>query len=104
MGVQVGVSIKPMEKPEISLDYHKFNLARKRAAWYYCTGKKMRWAPSGASGSDLGDEIDLVWRYRIHPRIGLMAGCAAFFPGNFVKATGSSDNVYRAFGQIMINI
>jgi len=104
MDVQVGVSIKPMEKMKISLDYHNFSLAQKKDAWYYCTGKKMRWDPTGSSGSSLGDEIDLVWQYQIHPRIGLMAGCAAFFPGDFVEATGSYANAYWAFGQLMIKI
>ncbi|MCF8143000.1 MAG: alginate export family protein [Deltaproteobacteria bacterium] len=104
MDIQVGVSVKPVEKMKISLDYHNFSLAQKKDAWYYCTGKKMRWDPTGASGSDLGNEIDLVWQYQIHPRIGLMAGCAAFFPGDFVEATGSDDNAYWAFGQIMIKI
>jgi hypothetical protein len=102
--VQIGVSVKPVEKMKISLDYQNFSLARKKDAWYYSNEKKMRWDSTGASGSSLADEIDLVWRYQIHPRIDLMAGCAAFFPGDFVKATGSDDNAYWAFGQIMIKI
>jgi hypothetical protein len=102
--VQIGVSVKPVEKMKISLDYHNFSLAQKKDAWYYSNEKKMRWDPTGASGSSLGDEIDLIWQYQIHPRIDLMAGCAAFFPGDFVRATGSHDNAYWAFGQFRIKI
>ena len=99
---QVGVSVKPLKGMKLSLDYHNFSLAQKKDAWYYSTGKKMRSDPTGASGSDLGDEIDLMWWYDIHPRVNLMAGCAMFFPGGFVKATGTHDNAYWAFGQIAI--
>jgi len=101
---QVGVSVKPIKGMKLSLDYHHFNLAQKKDAWYYGTGKKMRWDPTGESGSDLGDEIDLIWKYRVHRRITLMAGCAAFFPGDFIKATGTHENAYWAFGQIEIKI
>ncbi len=100
--VHTGVSIKPVEGMKLSLDYHNFSLAQKKDAWYYSNGKKMRWDPTGNSGSGLGNEIDLIWRHQIHPRIQLMAGCAAFFPGEFVKATGSHDNAYWAFGQLTI--
>ena len=102
--LKLGVSVKPMKRMKLSLDYHHFNLAQKKDAWYYCTGKKMRWDPAGESGSDLGDEIDLIWKYHIHRRVTLMAGCAAFFPGDFVKATGSHENAYWGFGQIEIKI
>jgi hypothetical protein len=99
---QVGVSVRPFKGMKLSLDYHNLSLAQKKDAWYYSTGKKMRSDPTGASGSDLGDEIDLMWWYDIHPRVNLMAGCAVFFPGDFVKATGTHDNAYWAFGQIAI--
>ena len=38
------------------------------------------------------------------PRIGLMAGCAGFYPGEFVEKTGSHEDAYWAFGQIEIKI
>ncbi|VBB45461.1 conserved hypothetical protein [uncultured Desulfatiglans sp.] len=102
--LQVGVGVKPAEKMKLSLDYHHFRLAEDRDAWYYCTGKKMRWDPTGSSGSELGDEIDLIWKYQVCPRIGLMAGCAGFYPGEFVEKTGSHEDAYWAFGQIEIKI
>ena len=98
--VQVGASVKPMKKMKLSLDYHHFTLAQKKDAWYYCNGKKMRWDPTGESGSDLGDEIDLIWKYHVHRYITLMAGCAAFFPGDFIKKTGTHENAYWAFSQV----
>ncbi len=102
--VQVGVSVKPIKPMKLSLDFHRFQLAQARDAWYYCTGKKMRWDPTGASGRDLGDEIDLIWKYRAHRHVTLMAGCCAFFPGNFIQSTGPAGNAYWAFGQVEFKI
>ena len=102
--MEVSGSVKPMKGMKLSLAYHHFNLAQAKDAWYYCTGKKMRWDPTGASGTDLGDEIDLIWKYEFHPRLIFMAGCSAFFPGHFIEATGPAGNAYWAFGQIEIKI
>ena len=102
--LQLGISVQPVKRMKLSLDCHHFNLAQKRDAWYFGTGKKMQWDPTGESGSDLGNEIDLIWKYHIDPRVTLMAGCAAFFPGDFVKKTGSHENAYWGFGQIETGI
>lgn len=97
---EIGISVKPLKGMKVELDYHRFRLAQAKDAWYFCNGKKMRWDPSGASGRDLGQEIDLIWKYRVHRHITLMAGCAWFFPGDFIKATGTHDDARWAFGQI----
>ena len=102
--MQVGVSIKPLKLMKFSLDFNRFKLAQAKDAWYYCTGKKMRWDPTGASGRDLGDEIDLIWKYHVHRHVTLMAGCCAFFPGHFIQTTGPAGNAYWAFEQVEFKI
>lgn len=102
--MQVGVSIKPLKLMKFYLDFHRFKLAGAKDAWYYSTGKKMRWDPTGASGRDLGDEIDLIWKYDVCRHVTLMAGCCAFFPGYFIQTTGPAENAYWAFGQVEFKI
>lgn len=100
--IQMGVSVKPIRKMKLSLEFHRFKLAQAKDAWYYCTGKKMRWDPTGKSGRNLGYEIDLIWKYEVHRYMTLMAGCCAFFPGQFIEMTGASENAYWAFGQVLL--
>lgn len=102
--MRFGVSVKPLKAMKLSLDFHRFKLAQAKDAWYYSTGKKMRWDPTGASGKDLGDEIDLIWKFHVHQNITLMAGCCAFFPGHFIQVTGPSGNAYWAFGQVEFKV
>jgi hypothetical protein len=101
---QTGLSITPVKGVNVSLDYHWFRLAEKKDAWYYCNGKKMRWDKRGASGSTLGEELDLICKYRVNTWLELMAGYGIFFPGAFVENTGTHENAQWFFTQLQLNI
>ena len=101
---EISGSLQPIKRMKVELDYHRFRLAQEKDAWYFCNGKKMRWDPSGASGRNLGQEVDLIWKYRMCRHISLMAGYAWFSPGHFLKTTGTHDDAHWCFGQIEISL
>lgn len=97
---QATVSVKPCRNAKIALDYHFFRLASDKDAWYYCSGKAQRRDTSGASGSGLGQEIDLTARWQMNRNMELQAGVSHFFPGSFVRNTGSDGGATWAFMQV----
>ncbi|WP_051012470.1 alginate export family protein [Desulfobacula toluolica] len=101
--LQAEISIKPCKGVSVSLDYHWFSLAEKKDAWYYCNNKAMRKDNTGSSGSDLGQELDLICKYKVNPHLELMAGYAFFVPGSFAENTGSSEDAHWGFTQVTIS-
>lgn len=101
---QAGLSVTPVNGMKVGLDYHRFRLAEKKDAWYYANGKKMRRDKLGKAGSELGEEIDLICKYKLTPRLELMAGYGIFFPGTFIETTGSHETAQWFFTQIQLCI
>lgn len=102
---EVSFSIKPVSKLRVSLDYHYFELARKRDAWYYGTGKPQARDKSGGSGRALGQEIDLIAKYNLNEHVELMAGYSRFFSGPFIDRAchrGDADSDWT-FVQILLS-
>ena len=100
---QTGLSLEPMPGVRVCLDYHRFRLAEKRDAWYFCNGKQMRRDETGSSGSNLGGEVDLICKYKVNRHVEIMAGYGHFFPGTFVKKTGTHKDAQWAFTQLLLS-
>jgi hypothetical protein len=88
---QATFSVKPRKGVKIWVDYHYFRLDDARDAWYYCTGRPQRRDPTGASGSGLGHEIDLMAKWQMTKNLELFTGYAHFFPSTFIKRTPGGD-------------
>ena len=80
--------LRPAQSLDVHVQAHSFALAASRDAWYSTSLASVRRDPSGASGRDLGRELDVrvVWRAR--RRLELMTGLAYFWPGAFIRQTG----------------
>ncbi|MFP4058098.1 MAG: alginate export family protein [Candidatus Brocadiia bacterium] len=96
---QATFSCKPLPRTAVRLDYHFFRLDEDEDAWYWCSGRPARRDPSGRAGSTLGQEIDLVARYKATERLSFLGGYAHFFPGSFVERTGESPDADWVFFQ-----
>ncbi len=87
---QATFRVQPSERAEIILDWHYFELDQAQDAWYYGNGRPQRWDPTGGSGRQLGHEIDLTLHYKVSDQLRLRAGYSHFFPGTFIRRTGTS--------------
>jgi len=80
--------------------YHIFHLAQARDALYNASGTPIRISPTGTAGTDVGQELDLLWQIVFNPRLDVVFGYSHFFAGSFVKATnpvnvsGNADFYY----------
>lgn len=94
------VTANPTEKTNLLLWYHIFHLAQARDALYNVSGNPIRISPTGAAGTYVGQELDLLVQFVINPRADVLFGYSHFFAGSFVKATnpigvsGNADFYY----------
>ena len=99
---EASFSVKPTKNVDVSLDYHFFQLDAAKDAWYHCTGKAERRDATGKSGSDVGQEIDLVAKWKVNKNVEVQAGYGHFFPGDFIRHTaGGHASADWAFMQFL---
>jgi len=97
---EVQVLLRPAGRLDVYLQAHSFALASPRDAWYSTSLSTVRRDPTGASGTDLGGEIDGRAVYRIRPDVELMAGLGYFRPGAYVSRTGASRDALWLMAQV----
>lgn len=88
---QVTFSVKPWKSLTLRLDHHLYRLAESEDAWYWSSGKPARQDPTGDSGSDLGQELNLVAQWQANKNLQLFTGYGHLFTGDFIRNTPGSD-------------
>ncbi|MCF7847997.1 MAG: alginate export family protein [Kiritimatiellales bacterium] len=89
---EIDFTLKPTGRLDLELAYHAFWLAEPSDAWYGCTGAAMRRDKTGASGTEMGQEIDLTGHYTLSKHAKLEGGYAHFFSGDFISNTGADND------------
>jgi len=95
---RIDTVLSPTQRLSFRGEYHYFTLDKKKDAWYY-PGKAQRRDPTGNSGRDLGQEIDLTFHYKAKKWLDLKGGYCFFFPGEFIRNTGPHPDASWAFLQ-----
>ena len=94
-------SFKPTRKAKVAAEYHFFRLDEAKDAWYWSSGRPARQDATGKSGSNVGEELDLVLTYDFSKRLKAMVGYCHFFPGRFLRRTGASPGADWFFIQTL---
>ena len=84
---QINFDIKPTRKISATLQYHWFDLAENKDAWYYGNGKPQRKDITGTSGSSLGNGFVSAVKYDFNKHCNMYAGFYYFIPDEFIKNT-----------------
>lgn len=92
------IELKPAKGLAVRIEGHRFQLAQARDAWYSTGLRPVRRDPTGASGGDLGWELDTRATWSPRPALELAAGGGWFLPGSFVARTGPSP--HAAWGYV----
>lgn len=88
---------------------HFFWLAEREDGWFNAGKGQIRRDPTGSSSKFVGSELDFHFKYTIveigqgvsgPQRLWLWAGYSHFFPGSFVRNTGSSPDRDFAYAQM----
>jgi len=97
------VGVEPAKKCSLWMEYHFFRLAQPDDAWYYCNNRALRRDATGQSGRSLGQEIDLMMKWKLSMNLEVMAGYAHFFPCGFIDDTaGGIAPADWVFVQMMV--
>lgn len=94
--LSAGLQLKPAAPVTVSLDAHRFALARADDALYNAAGAVLRAGAPGRS-KDVGTELDLVLRWRVDRHLQLEAGGGRLFAGAFLRETGSAEDIGFAY-------
>lgn len=79
---------------------HHFDLEEARGPWKDATGTVLGSDPAGTSGTSVGREVDLTYRFAWKEKASMEAGLARFDPGRFAKLRRGSDS--SAWGYFMV--
>lgn len=92
----------PASRLSFDADYHKFYLHNARGRWSSASGSTLGFDPSGDSGKDIGQEVDLTLRFPYKEHMKFLAGYSFFLPGRFAKLTRTSDISHFSYIQTLI--
>ena len=87
---RLDLKLSPTKALTLKGEYHYFVLDAASDAWYF-PGKEVRRDRIGASGRELGHEIDVTARIKVTKYFELLTGSCFFIPGEFVKNTGQNS-------------
>jgi Alginate export len=95
----LGAEYKPLLNTTVKAAWHNMWLANEKDAWYAAGGASNKYSatgvlrdPTGVSGRNVGQELDLEAWWTPRKAYSFGAGVAYFLPGSFVqKASGHSD-------------
>ncbi|NOX58842.1 MAG: alginate export family protein [Planctomycetes bacterium] len=80
------------KKVKAKIAYHAFWLNAKRDALYNAGGAPGRRDTTGASGTEVGHEVDLTVVWKIDPHQSMLFGYSHFWDSTFITNTGASDD------------
>ena len=89
--VNAHLYLYPAKWTTVCLQYHHFWLAESRDALYYAAGIPYRIDPSGAAGTNVGDEVDLVINFHLTRYADILVSYNKLFGGSFVEATAGPN-------------
>ncbi len=82
---------------EVKLNFHKFELDSSKDSWYDSSQKAItaRRDVTGAAGTDLGREVDLVLTKKLKNNFTIEAGTSKFYAGDFIKRTNPANTTAK---------
>ena len=97
--IKAQLKVKPTPKLTAWGDFHTFLADQDRDALYGANGVPIR--SGGAGGSSFfGHELDMTMKYALNKHTKILAGWAHFFPGGFIKRTGTSEDADFLYAQV----
>jgi hypothetical protein len=99
MDLNVQISANPARWITCLMQYHRFWLSTPYDGLYNTSGARIRFDPTGASGNDVGQELDWYVNFHLSQHQDLFFGYSRFFAGSFIQNTGFPGDAGLAYGQ-----
>ena len=97
--LKIGAGIKPHQKLSLGADYHWFFLDTNNSPWFNAGQGVVRPANPAAS-TTLGQELDILLKWKLSEHLDFLIGYSRFFSGPFVEDTGAHDDANFFYTQI----
>jgi len=81
---------------------HRFGLHEKGGPWKDAAGNVLGFDATGASGTNVGTEIDLTYRFSLRDKASLEGGFSRFTPGRFAENTRGDDPSHWAYVMLTV--
>jgi hypothetical protein len=94
------ITINPFKKAGLRLGAHYFQRADD-ADGLYNAGAGLVRAGSESASKSIGTELDLTFSYKLTKKVGLAFGYSKLFAGDYLKDTGSGDDINFAYAQVL---
>lgn len=78
----------PTKWTYVLLQYHNFHLAEAKSPLFGAGGGVSRVDPTGAAGTSVGNEIDLLVNFHLSAHQDILIGYSKLFAGSFIRNTG----------------
>ncbi|MCB9851968.1 MAG: alginate export family protein [Phycisphaerales bacterium] len=92
IATNINLTAKPHEKIVAKLEWMTFWNDSEKDALYNAGGGIVRRDPTGRSGHDIGNELDLTIKYQLDVHSSMLFGYSHFWGNNFIKTTGPSQD------------
>lgn len=97
------LTASPHQKVTLLLWFHVFKLQQSRDALYNAGGAPILADPTGAAGSNVGQELNLAARFLLSPRADMVFGYSHLYSGDFIINTlGGRRGEDFYFGQFSL--
>lgn len=80
--VRIGISLSPLKGHLLQADYHLFNVATNHDNVYTAGGGVLLRIPAGVDEDEIGQEIDITWKFSPVEGLGVFAGYSHFKAGS----------------------
>jgi hypothetical protein len=86
------IAVKPAEGLQVQADAHLLYLDTVRDSLYSAGRAALRTATHAGVSDEVGQELDVLTKYKVNEYLGILAGYSHFFAGDFISQTGASDD------------
>ena len=93
------LTARPSDRLTLVAEAHLFRLAEARDSLYGTGGNVVRTDPTGAAGSDVGQEYDFSVRARLTLHADVLITYGHFVAGSFLSRTGKGDDADFVYAQ-----
>jgi hypothetical protein len=103
MNIKFRFSFKPLEKLFIQTDVHLLNINEPLDALYAANQKPIRISTQEEISKFVGINFDFISKFLLTENLKFLLGISHFYPGDYLKETGSADSGEFFYFQTILN-
>jgi hypothetical protein len=95
------LAMVPRAGHQLSVDVLRLQVREAKGVWKDDAGAVIGQDPTGKSGREVGDELDLLYRFPLKKDLVCLLGYSAFVPGHFAETVRGKGTQSFAYAQVL---